>query len=379
MGKKWISAVKKIFSSESTENHTCEKSDKKLRKSKYSKNSVDPLEDSKNGQSQRAYSVAMATAVAAEAAMAAARAAAEMARLTTSLRAIHERPRKEVAAIKIQAAFRGYLVRRGTGTLRGLVRLKLMVNRMAVKRQTINTLHSMQTLARVQAQLRERKVRLSEENQTLHKQRQLKREKELEKFKLGEDWVASPHSKEQFQAKIQKKQEAARRRERTLAYAYSHQWRSNSARSKKPALIDPTKQQWGWSWLERWMAARPWETNQSFITGREHRSSDPSSKNNGALNKAASRRLSGPSPSTPPSVASNDDICGLFSFQSEQHKRRHSLGSSFCFGDVESRPGKSRFQAPITGKSKAKKPLPLTSASRRLSGPQRMASYGKLW
>ncbi|XP_028556803.1 protein IQ-DOMAIN 1-like [Dendrobium catenatum] len=235
-----------------------------------------------------------------------------------------------------------------------------MANRRAVKRQTINTLHNMQTLARVQAQLRERKVRLSEENQTLHKQRQLKREKELEKFKLGEDWVDSPHSKEQFQAKIQKKQEAARRRERTLAYAYSHQWRSNSARSKKPALIDPTKQQWGWSWLERWMAIRPWETNQSFITGR-----DSSSKKNGGLNKA-------------PSVASNDDICGLFGFQSEQHKRRHSLGSSFCFGDVENR-GKSRFQAPLTGKSKAKKPLPLTSASRRLSGPQRMASYGKLW
>ncbi|XP_028556802.1 protein IQ-DOMAIN 1-like [Dendrobium catenatum] len=223
MGKKWISAVKKIFSSESTENHTFEKPDKKLRKSKHSKNFVDPLEDSKNGQSQRAYSVAMATAAAAEAAMAAARAAAEMARLTTSLRAFHERPRKEVAAIKIQAAFRGYLVRRGTGALRGLVRLKLMANRRAVKRQTINTLHNMQTLARVQAQLRERKVRLSEENQTLHKQRQLKREKELEKFKLGEDWVDSPHSKEQFQAKIQKKQEAARRRERTLAYAYSHQ------------------------------------------------------------------------------------------------------------------------------------------------------------
>ncbi|XP_020579585.1 uncharacterized protein LOC110024139 [Phalaenopsis equestris] len=46
MGKKWLSAVKKFFNSESRENHTTEKSEKKLCKSKDSKkNSLDPAED----------------------------------------------------------------------------------------------------------------------------------------------------------------------------------------------------------------------------------------------------------------------------------------------------------------------------------------------
>ena len=25
--------------------------------------------------------------------------------------------------------------------------------------------------------------------------------------------------------------------------------------------MDPTNPAWGWSWLERWMAARPWESH----------------------------------------------------------------------------------------------------------------------
>ncbi|XP_020579660.1 protein IQ-DOMAIN 1-like [Phalaenopsis equestris] len=254
-----------------------------------------------------------------------------------------------------------------------MVRLKLMANRRAAKCQTMNTLHSMQTLARVQAHIRERKMRLSEENQALHKQKQLRREKELEKLKLAEDWVDSPHSKEQFEAKLQKKEEAAIRRERTLAYAYSHQWRSNSSRSKKPAFIDP-KQQWCWSWPERWMSTRPWELSQTFfISGKDYRP-------RGLNYKATSSRVfSRHAPSTPSSVASNDDMRRLLGFQTEQHRRRHSIGSSLCFGDVERKMTKSRFQVPQNGKPKAKKPLMLASGGRRLSGPPKMAGYGKGW
>lgn len=73
-----------------------------------------PIEDVKlteaeNEQSKHAYSVALATAVAAEAAVAAAHAAAEVVRLTTVTR-FSGKSKEEVAAIKIQTAFRGYLV-----------------------------------------------------------------------------------------------------------------------------------------------------------------------------------------------------------------------------------------------------------------------------
>lgn len=68
------------------------------------------LSEAENEQSKHAYSVAVATAVAAEAAVAAAQAAAEVVRLTTVPR-FSGKSREEIAAIKIQTAFRGYLVR----------------------------------------------------------------------------------------------------------------------------------------------------------------------------------------------------------------------------------------------------------------------------
>lgn len=37
------------------------------------------------------------------------------------------------------------------------------------------------------------------------------------------------------------------------------QWRNTSNRFAKPTFTDPTNPHWGWSWVERWMAARPWE------------------------------------------------------------------------------------------------------------------------
>lgn len=40
---------------------------------------------------------------------------------------------------------------------------------------------------------------------------------------IGEHWDDSPQSKEEVEASLLHKQEAAMRRERALAYAYSHQ------------------------------------------------------------------------------------------------------------------------------------------------------------
>ncbi|CAL5404436.1 unnamed protein product [Camellia sinensis] len=127
MGKNgsWISAVKKALSPDSKA-----KKDKKTHKSKnkwFGKRkspypgsppketvlAITPIEDVKlteaeNEQNKHAYSVAIATAVAAEAAVAAAQAAAEIVRLTAKAR-YSGKSKEEVAAIKIQTAFRGYL------------------------------------------------------------------------------------------------------------------------------------------------------------------------------------------------------------------------------------------------------------------------------
>ncbi|KAK6121485.1 hypothetical protein DH2020_044776 [Rehmannia glutinosa] len=218
------------------------------------------LTDLENEQSKNAYSVAIATAAAAEAAVAAAQAAAEVVRLTTDNR-FTGKSKEEIAAIKIQTAFRGYLARRALRALRGLVRLKSLVDGPTVKRQTANTLKCMQTLSRVQSQIQSRRIRMLEENRALQRQLLQKRAKELESLRMGEEWDDSLQSKEQVEASLLHKYEAAMRRERALAYSYTHQqtWKK-SAKPTTLLFMDPTNPHWGWSWLDRWMSAGPCET-----------------------------------------------------------------------------------------------------------------------
>ncbi|CAM8954973.1 unnamed protein product [Rhodiola kirilowii] len=179
--------------------------------------------------------------------------------------------KEEVAAIKIQTAFRGRIAKRALRALRGLVRLKsLMHGSSSIKRQATSTLQCMQTLSRVQSQIRERRIRLSEENLALQRQLHEKHEKEMEKMKLsiGDDWNDSTKSKEKLEESLRYRQEAAVRRERALAYAHSHQqkWR-NVSKNSNPTFMDPINPHWGWSWLERWMAARPWESSIALDNG----------------------------------------------------------------------------------------------------------------
>ena len=69
--------------------------------------------------------------------------------------------------------------------LRGLARLKALIQGQSVKRQAVTTLQCMQTLSKLQSQVRARRIRMSEENQALQRQLQQKREKELENLQAA--------------------------------------------------------------------------------------------------------------------------------------------------------------------------------------------------
>ncbi|XP_077217353.1 protein IQ-DOMAIN 3-like isoform X2 [Tasmannia lanceolata] len=455
MGKKgnWFVAVKKAFSPESKDKKDQKSSKSKQKwvfgKSKHYDSCTSLLEtvkahtipceevqlsEAEQVQNKHAYSVAIATAVAAEAAAAAAQAAAEFVRITTVSHFVGK-SREEVAAIKIQTAFRGYLARRALRALRGLVRLKSLIHGHAVKRQATTTLRCMQKLARVQSQIRTRRTRMSEENQALQWQLQQKCEKELElRASMGEEWVDSAQSKEQVEANLMRKQEAAIRRERALAYAFSHQLQKDSSRKMNPMFTDPNNPHWGWSWLERWMAARPLEgrtlTDKELTNSQSYIKSASHNVGGGDISKAyahrdlnagrsspVGRKSSHQSPSTPPSKAPSisgkaklasprgrwdphDDSRSMLSSQSER-PRRHSIAGTSVRDDeslasspavpsymapTESARAKSRMRSPLGDMNEtpergstalAKKRLsfsPSSGGTRRHSGPPKVDS-----
>ncbi|KAM3355493.1 hypothetical protein ACQJBY_025957 [Aegilops geniculata] len=283
---------------------------------------------------------------------------------------------RELAATKIQTAFRGHLARRALRALKGLVRLKSLVQGHSVKRQATSTLRCMQTLSRVQSKIRTRRIKMAEENQAL--QRQLLLNQELETLRMGDQWNTSLQSKEQIEASLVSRQEAAARRERALAYAFSHQWKSTS-RSANPMFVDPSNPHWGWSWLERWMASRPFD-GRNGASEKEGSSVDRTSVNSTSLSvnlgqvetvtkadnhvvdslkpndddkppllstpkpsgPAARQSPSTPSPAvlarkksaTPKSGDDGDDARSVVSTVRSERPRRHSMGASSVRDDA---------------------------------------------
>ncbi|KAJ8461507.1 hypothetical protein OPV22_034433 [Ensete ventricosum] len=425
MGKKakWFGAVKKVFSPESKE-----KKKERLKKKLGSRTSkaadpcpadslecavprevlpppqAQPEEDEvvevEPEQSNPAHPVALATPAAATEPVATVEAATEVIQLAATTK-FPGKTTEEIAAIQIQTAFRAYMARRDLRAMKGLVRLKSLVHGNSVKRQATTTLRSMQTLARVQSQILSRRMRLVEENQALQRQMLLKHERDLENLKMGEDWDDSLHSKEQIEASLLSKQEASVRRERALSYAFSHQWKSTS-KSTNPMFLDPNNLQWGWSWLERWTAAKPWETrgttDKELSNGRASAKSatesdaraeanpdklSPAARKPSTVPPTRTPRLTGKTKSASPKPGSASSI---ISMQSERSRRRsletaaaasarddESLAGSLAVRSymvpTESARAKSRFQSLSNGDAEAPDKASMASAKKRLSLP----------
>ncbi|KAL8161835.1 hypothetical protein V2J09_013324 [Rumex salicifolius] len=346
------------------------------------------IEEEEDEQRKHAQSIAIATAKAAEAAAAAAQAAAEVVRLTNAApspkKPKEEEPKEEVAALRIQTAFRAYLARRALCALRGLASLNIVMQVKFVKPQSTNTLKSMQSLVHMQSQVRSRRLRMSEGSQVWPGMTFEKQVKELEKvenlLQNGNDWNSSPKSKEQTDARLQSQHKATMRRERALAYSLNHQktWKNSpTSKSAQTMSTDMKNRHSGWSWLERWLAARPWETaNSTDLASPQEKqtsgSSSPTSSPKASQKRGTSTgRLSTskarvsplkPKPTSPKASPRRSFCCP------EEDAKSTLSGQSGSSGEEEMLPS---YMAPTESARAKTDRLSVSSAKNRASSPAR--------
>ncbi|PIA57942.1 hypothetical protein AQUCO_00500100v1 [Aquilegia coerulea] len=173
---------------------------------------------------------------------------------------VNGRPVDDIAAIRIQTAFRRYKARKQLRRLKGVVRFKVLAERQSVTKQASTALGYINSWSRIQSQIRARRQFMVTEGRLRQKklENQMKLEAKLQELEV--EWCGGSETMEEILARIQQREEAAVKRERAMAYAFSHQWRANSSPNQGKTAYELGQANWGWSWVERWVAARPWES-----------------------------------------------------------------------------------------------------------------------
>ncbi|KAL1834127.1 hypothetical protein DCAR_0104294 [Daucus carota subsp. sativus] len=187
---------------------------------------------------------------------------------------------EDIAATRIQCSFRAYKARKILRFLKGTLKLRTLTLDSSVSKQASATLRHLHTWSRIQSEIRARRISMATEARIRQKnlENQLKLDAKLHNLEV--EWDCGTKTMEESVSNVYLREAAAVKRERTMAYAFSHQWRAN----KNPVLNNNELGNaiWGWSWTERWIAARPWESRalvQSSPKKSMSRQSSKTSKN----------------------------------------------------------------------------------------------------
>ncbi|XP_042058133.1 protein IQ-DOMAIN 5-like isoform X2 [Salvia splendens] len=167
---------------------------------------------------------------------------------------------RESAATRIQTAFRAYKARKALRGIKGIDRFKGVVRgHFCVGNQAVSALNHIHFWSRIQGEIRARWLGMVVESRARQKKldNQLKLDAKLHELEV--EWSSSPETMDDILNRIQQREAASAKRERTMAYAFSHQWRANTNQYFGQSYYDLSKESWGWSWKERWVAVRPWE------------------------------------------------------------------------------------------------------------------------
>ncbi|KAF7803360.1 protein IQ-DOMAIN 1-like [Senna tora] len=184
-----------------------------------------------------------------------------------------------IAATRIQTAFRAYRARKYLRRLKGFAKLKIMTQGYSVKNQASRTVSCLHQWSKIQAEIRDRRLCMVTEDRIRRKKLESQLKLEAKLHDLEVEWSGGPETMEETLARIHHREEASVKRERAMAYAFSHQWRANCSQSQGLGNYELGQANWGWSWKERWVAARPWESRvpSKFISPKKAQNKQPNS------------------------------------------------------------------------------------------------------
>lgn len=190
-------------------------------------------------------------------------------------------PFEDIAAIRIQSAFRAYMARKILRHLKGTLKLRTSTLNSSVSKQASATLRHLHAWSRIQSEIRAHRISMATEARIRQKNLENQMKLDAKLHDLEVEWDCGTKTMEESVTSIYLREAAAVKRERTMAYAFSHQWRANS----NPVLNNNELGNaiWGWSWTERWMAARPWESRAFVQSSPKKAVSRQSSKNSKKL------------------------------------------------------------------------------------------------
>ncbi|BBH00952.1 IQ-domain 9 protein, partial [Prunus dulcis] len=202
-------------------------------------------------------------------------------------------PDEEIAAIRIQTAFRAYVARKALRRLKGIVRLQILTQAYPVTKQATTTLSYLHSWSRIQDEIRARRLYMVTEGRIKQKKLENQHKLEAKLHDIEAEWCGGSETMDETLARIYQREEAAVKRERAMAYAFSHQWRANCSQSQGLGNYELGKANWGWSWKERWIAARPWESRVQSPSPKKVQSKQASK---------VGKNTNSPMPKTPVSV-----------------------------------------------------------------------------
>lgn len=208
---------------------------------------------------------------------------------------------EDIAATRIQTAFRAYMARKTFRRLKGITKFQAFIQGHSGKKQASSTLSYLHSWSKIQAHIRSRRVHMVTEGRLRQKKLENQLQVEAKLHDLEVEWNGGSETMEEVLARIHLREEAAVKRERALAYAYSHQWRANSNPLYDGGDQELGKTNWGWSWMDRWIAARPWES-------RIPNHSTPKKPLGRQASKKGSKSINSPKTKTPISVKSNSPV-----------------------------------------------------------------------